>query len=62
MLRAFPQTGALCEMKSRRLVQVRRFPVTLPFGNWIVIYQVHSDYIVILRFLHGSQDWKKLFP
>ena len=62
MLAQFPKAGTVCAMRSPRLLQVRRFPLTLPFGRWLIIYNVSATGILVLRVLHGSQDWKRLFP
>jgi len=62
MLAQFPKAGTLCAMRSPRLPEVRRFPLTLPFGRWLIIYSVSASGILVLRILHGSQDWKRLFP
>ena len=62
MLRTYPHAGTLCATQSPRLRELRRFPLTLPFGNWLILYLVRPEQILILRVLHGSQDWKRLFP
>lgn len=61
MLAQFPKTGTICTMQSPRLSEVRRFPLTLPFGRWLLIYSVSASGILVLRVLHGSQDWNRLF-
>ena len=61
-LQQFPQTGTLCNVSSPLLSEIRRFPLTLPFGNWLIIYSVSPEGIVILRVLHGAQNWQRLFP
>jgi plasmid stabilization system protein ParE len=61
-LQSFPHAGTLCGVHSPKLKTLRRFPLNLPFGNWLIIYLVYPDRILILRVLHGAQDWKRLFP
>jgi toxin ParE1/3/4 len=62
LLQQFPGTGTLCGRRTPHRPELRRFPVTLPFGNWLIIYTVSPDGIQILRVLHGAQNWQRLFP
>jgi plasmid stabilization system protein ParE len=61
MLTEHPQAGTPCKLPIPRLSQLRRFPITLPFGRWLILYLDRPEGILILRVLHGSQDWQKLF-
>ncbi len=62
MLQSHPHAGTTGHSRIYPNTELRRFPVTLPFGRWLIVYSVSGDTILILRVLHGSQDWKKLFP
>ena len=62
MLQNFPHAGILCQTRSPRIHELRRFPLTLPFGNWLIVYSVRPEGILILRVLHGAQNWQRLFP
>ena len=62
MLQSHPHSGTRITSRLYGDTKLRRFPVTLPFGRWLIVYSVSGDTILILRVLHGSQDWKKLFP
>ncbi len=62
MLVKFPGTGIPCKRTDPDLPELRRFPLTLPFGNWLILYTVLSNDIQILRVLHVAQNWQRLFP
>lgn len=62
MLVKFPGTGIPYKRTDPDLPELRRFPLTLPFGNWPIVYTVSFNGIQILRVLHGAQNWQRLFP
>jgi plasmid stabilization system protein ParE len=59
MLEQFPLAGKIIESHSPRLQQLRRFPLSLPFGNWLILYRVSASGVLILRVIHGAQDWPR---
>jgi plasmid stabilization system protein ParE len=58
---AFPQTGTVCMTRSAKLQELRRIPITTPFGRWLMVYRIRESRVLILRVLHGSQDWQRIF-
>jgi plasmid stabilization system protein ParE len=62
MLVEFPHAGILCEVRSQRLGELRRFPVSTPYDNYLLIYSVRAERIVVLRVLHAAQDWHRFYP
>jgi len=48
MLVKFSGTGILCKRTDPDLPELRRFPLTLPFGNWLIVYTVPFNGIQIL--------------
>ena len=61
MLAEHPQAGTPCILPIARLAHLRRFPITLPFGRWLIFYLDRPEGILVLRIVHGSQDWERLF-
>jgi toxin ParE1/3/4 len=54
-----PELGSLCEVDHPRLRDVRVW--TIPsFRNHLIFYRVTSTEIIILRVLHGAQNWKEI--
>ena len=53
LLAAQPSLGEVCR---GRLQHVRRFSV----GNYLIVYRMSDDEIVIARVLHGARDWEGL--
>jgi toxin ParE1/3/4 len=53
LLEQYPESGERFADPQRRL---RRTSL----GNYVVIYQVLDDAILIVRVVHGSRDWHEL--
>ena len=51
-----PGIGRRYEPIDARLEGIRVFPVTDPFGNWLVFYRELSSIVHIERVLHGARD------
>jgi plasmid stabilization system protein ParE len=47
--------------KSAKLQELRRIPFTTPFGRWLMVYRIRENRVLIVRVLHGSQDWQRIF-
>lgn len=54
LIAEFPHIGVA---KSKRRPDLRSFPVK----NYMVLYQIKSKTVEIVRILHGARDWKRLF-
>ena len=51
-------SGKAFESQVGGLEQLRRFPVSGAFGNYLIFYQPGKTGIDIVRVLHGSRDIK----
>jgi plasmid stabilization system protein ParE len=61
MLSTMPLSGSACEFSAPRATSIRRFPLQLPFGRWLIFYEPAHPGILVQRILHSSQDLRGLF-
>ena len=52
--------GRNCHFRKPELREVRRFPVNA-FTRWLIFYRPSSEGIEVLRVIHSSRDWRRLF-
>ena len=60
LLLSAPLMGVLCEFKTPRARVIRRFPVSLPFGRWLLFYLPTQRGITLYRLAHGARDLRDL--
>jgi plasmid stabilization system protein ParE len=60
-LAGMPELGPVCRSANPRLRQLRRFPVN-GFKRFFILYHPVPSGIEVIRIVHSSQDWKRLFP
>jgi plasmid stabilization system protein ParE len=61
LLATQPEMGWLCRLQPAEFRSVRVFRVGRPFERVLIFYRPASDYIDILRVLHGMQDLEARF-
>jgi plasmid stabilization system protein ParE len=59
LLAKFPEAGPKARLKHERLQNIRFWVLPPPFNRWLVFYRIQSDLVVILRVLHGAQNWRE---
>ena len=57
-----PLMGTIGQSSKRQIQGLRRFPVRLPFGTWIILYVPTARGITILRVVHGNRHPDLLLP
>lgn len=55
----FPEAGPKARLKHSRLREVRFRVLAPPFNRWLIFYRIETGNVVILRVLHGSQNWRE---
>lgn len=60
LLLASPSMGILCNFTAPIAKRIRRFPVSLPFGRWLLFYLPTERGITLYRLAHGARDLKNL--
>jgi toxin ParE1/3/4 len=60
LIATMPGIGLNCRFKRPELRKVRRLPVT-NFARWLIFYRHTSEGIEVLRVIHSSRDWRRLF-
>lgn len=60
LIATMPGIGLNCRFKRPELRKVRRLPVT-NFVRWLTFYYPTSEGVDILRVIHSSRDWRRLF-
>ncbi len=61
LLLSTPGMGILCDFTAPRGKLIRRFPVSLPFGRWLMFYLPTQRGITVYRLAHGARDLTGLF-
>jgi plasmid stabilization system protein ParE len=61
LLRVTPYIGTALASVSVRHSNVRRLPLSAPFGRWMLFYEPAPTEIRIDRVLHSAQDWPRYF-
>ena len=56
-----PGIGSLCEFTAPKARRLRRFPITLAFGNWLLFYEPTDRGITVQRIAHGARDLHRFF-
>ncbi|WP_128911127.1 type II toxin-antitoxin system RelE/ParE family toxin [Granulicella sibirica] len=62
LLLSSPEIGMPCHFERLQAAEVRRFPITLPFGRWILYYRPTERGISMLRLVHGNRDRRGFVP
>jgi len=60
LLAANHHLGVLCDFDAPGARLVRRLPIRLPFGRWLLFYEPVNTGIFIHRLAHGSRDLRGL--
>jgi toxin ParE1/3/4 len=60
LIATMPGIGLNCRLKRPELRKVRRLPVT-HFARWLIFYSPSSEGIEVLRVIHSSRNWRRLF-
>ncbi|MBX9682079.1 MAG: type II toxin-antitoxin system RelE/ParE family toxin [Gemmataceae bacterium] len=55
LLARFPKIGPVAESTRNRRIPIRHIQL-YRHADWLILYQVHSESVLILRILHASQD------
>jgi plasmid stabilization system protein ParE len=56
-----PEIGRRIRNASQRHSEIRWFVVP-KFRNYLIFYQPFQDTVMVVRVLHGAQDWTRFFP
>ena len=56
LLASNPEIGTLYNPRALRTKSVRRLPLSLPFGRWLLFYESTKTGIVVHRLAHGARD------
>ena len=51
----FPSIGAIRSFRNKQLEGLRAWPIP-GFKNYLIFYRIESDWIEIIRVLHGARD------
>ena len=61
ILLSAPGIGTFCDFTTPRAHRLRRIPITLAFGNWLLFYQPTDKGISVERIAHGARDIQRFF-
>jgi plasmid stabilization system protein ParE len=56
LLISSPHIGTLYNPRAPRTQFVRRLPLSLPFGRWLLFYESTETGIFVHRLAHGARD------
>jgi plasmid stabilization system protein ParE len=56
LLASNPHIGTLYNPRASRTPSVRRLPLSLPFGRWLLFYESTEMGIFVHRLAHGARD------
>jgi toxin ParE1/3/4 len=60
LLADMPNLGPSCEFENPSVADVRFWPVTR-FEHYLILYRPTASGIDVLRVIHGSRDYRRLF-
>jgi toxin ParE1/3/4 len=55
-----PEQGTVCRLQQPEMQDIRVWPVK-GFPKHLIFHRPEPDRLVIIRVLHGAQDWETLF-